>query len=697
MTRCEIFDTTVRDGSYAINFQFTAEDTAIIAAALERAGVRYIEIGHGLGLNASNSGKGLAAASDESYLQAAANTLKSAHWGMFFIPGIGRMQDLKLAADYGIHFVRIGTNVTEVEQSKPFVEYAKKLGMFVTSNLMKTYAVDAAQFKKQVQLAEGYGTDVIYIVDSAGSMFPEDIQSYAVSIKDAVRIPFGVHCHENLSLGIANCLKAVECGASFIDSSLQGMGRSAGNPPTEILAAVLKKKGLDIPIDVNLLMDAGERLIKPLIQRQGLDSLAITSGFAGFHSSYLNIILKYADRYSVDARDLIVSLCEHDKVGAPESLVEELALDLSRRAGKNRRESPGSGGYLFAFGKKGKELALSEKVAELARSIRSTAVKSGKKGVLNLVAAPGATSTRVSGFVQESFSFVIGNASVGSPEDIASILSATDGLVDVIFVDSSAAQEGSANYATLARGLARNSLVLSYLDGDAWVRSVEHLVSCLLDDTAGLKITIYGGERLGLRLALHLAERGSKVTVWAEAQHRSQAKKFLAAVEKWSAFPIALSTDSVQAAAGADVLVGMSPGRATIGVAEIKAMKSSGTVVDGGIRTISREAVKLGNTIGLRMLRVDMRATLAGEIAAVSATSRIIREMMGQDIIAGIPVIAGGIIGNEGDIVLDSIHNPTAVVGVADGEGSVLFTPPSPYQERIAVVENELYNRKIAR
>ena len=85
-----ILECTVRDGSYLIDYQFTAEDTAIIAASLEQAGFELIEIGHGLGLNASSCGKGVAAATDEEYLEAASRVLKKAKFGMFFIPGIGR-------------------------------------------------------------------------------------------------------------------------------------------------------------------------------------------------------------------------------------------------------------------------------------------------------------------------------------------------------------------------------------------------------------------------------------------------------------------------------------------------------------------------------------------------------------------------------------------------------------------------------
>src|SRR5271157_3221462 len=89
-TRPDILEVTLRDGSYLIDFQFTAQDTIVIASALEAVGLRWIEVGHGVGLNASATGKGAAAATDEQYLDAVAGTLSKARWGVFFIPGIGR-------------------------------------------------------------------------------------------------------------------------------------------------------------------------------------------------------------------------------------------------------------------------------------------------------------------------------------------------------------------------------------------------------------------------------------------------------------------------------------------------------------------------------------------------------------------------------------------------------------------------------
>ena len=70
---------------HVINFQFTARDTAIIAGKLDEAEFELIEIGHGVGLGASEAGYGQAAETDEGYMEAAASAVKRAKWGMFCI------------------------------------------------------------------------------------------------------------------------------------------------------------------------------------------------------------------------------------------------------------------------------------------------------------------------------------------------------------------------------------------------------------------------------------------------------------------------------------------------------------------------------------------------------------------------------------------------------------------------------------
>ncbi len=339
--RPTILECTLRDGSYAINFQFSAVDTIAIAKALEEAGFDMIEVGHGIGLGASEKGLGTAAETDETYLRVTAETLTKAKWGMFCIPGIATLEHIDLAADYGMKFIRIGANVGDSHKMKPFIDRAKKKGMMVCANFMKSYASTPEEFAEKTVEAEGYGSEVVYVVDSAGGMFAEDIRAFVEAVRKRTSVRLGFHGHNNLGLGVANALATIEIGVDLVDTSLQGFGRSSGNTPTEHLLCALERKGIATGIDPIKVMDIGERYIAPLITARGHNSIDTVSGWAQFHSSYMGVIREFASKYQVDPRRLILAVCERDKVDAPRNMVEEQAALL---AAKNFREE-----YLARF------------------------------------------------------------------------------------------------------------------------------------------------------------------------------------------------------------------------------------------------------------------------------------------------------------------------------------------------------------
>jgi len=331
MKKINLLETTLRDGSYVINFSFTAADTEILCRELEEAGFTYIEVGHGVGLNASNAGYGRAAEMDEDYMIAAEGALtKKARYGMFCIPGIARLEDLDLAGRHGMNFVRIGTNITQVRESEPFIKKAKELGMFVTANYMKSYVLPPEKFAENVLLSEKYGVDMVYLVDSAGGMFPEDVKKYYDAIRKVSNVPLGFHGHNNLGMAVANSLYAADIGFDFIDCSLQGIGRSSGNAPTELLIAALMKKGFELPIDFRMVLELGDSYVQPLLKAAGHLPLDVVAGFADFHSSYMHHIMKYSSKYKVDPILLILEITKVDKVNVNENVLDRIAQNIKR-------------------------------------------------------------------------------------------------------------------------------------------------------------------------------------------------------------------------------------------------------------------------------------------------------------------------------------------------------------------------------
>lgn len=328
----KILETTLRDGSYVIDFQFTAADTAVICGKLEEAGFDLIEVGHGIGLGASRAGAGKAAETDEAYMQAASKALNKASWGMFCIPGIATLEDLDVGIANGMDFVRIGTNVEDAAKAEAFVRKAKKAGLWVACNFMKSYAMPPGGFAEYAKLSHDFGCDILYIVDSAGGMLPHEMEEYFSAVQARCNVPIGFHGHNNLGLAVANSIRATELGAAVIDTSLQGLGRSAGNTATEVFLLVLERYGYRTGINPLRVMDIGEQLIKPLVQNVGYDSIDVVTGYSLFHSSYMGVIREFAGKFGVDPRRLIIALCERDKVNAPAALVEQLARQLSEES-----------------------------------------------------------------------------------------------------------------------------------------------------------------------------------------------------------------------------------------------------------------------------------------------------------------------------------------------------------------------------
>jgi len=339
----KIIDCTLRDGSNAIDFQFGRDLTKRILLGLEQAGIEWIEMGHGLGLGATEKCGKPAPLSDVEYMDLAKNTLKKANFGFIILKKFGEKKDIKLAAERGAKFIRIGSNITEVNQIEDYIKYAKEQGLIVFIALMKAYAVTSMKaYVEILQKLEKWGTDIIILMDSAGTMLPEEVMKYINHGKININISLGFHAHNNLQLAIANTITAIKAGADEVDVTIGGLGRSAGNAPTEILAILLEKYGWEKPLDYNnvdykALSDLNDNYIFPLIKGQNrFSSDSLTFGFAGFHSSFFPLIMKVCKKYpSIDYRDLVLAVSAEEKVNVTEDLVNEIVQEILNK--KRRR------------------------------------------------------------------------------------------------------------------------------------------------------------------------------------------------------------------------------------------------------------------------------------------------------------------------------------------------------------------------
>lgn len=333
-----VIDTTCRDGMHAMAHQFKPDEVARIARALEKAGVNYMEVSHGDGLGGHSINYGYGAATDEEWLTAARKELKNTKLAVLFLPGIGTMDDLRMARDCGVDLCRVTVHCTEADITKQHVKLANDLGMKVFGVLMMIHMVTPEKLLEQAKIFQDYGAEAVYMMDSAGHLLPEGVRSRVAYVAEHLGIPVGFHAHANLDMHIANTIAALEAGATYTDGTLKGLGAGAGNTPTEVLTAVLSMYGYETDIDLHAIEDAADDVLAPIIGNRipNIDKVALTIGYAGVYGSFALHAKRAAERYNVDARDIMLECGRRKVVGGQEDIIIEVAVELAKKKGMSK-------------------------------------------------------------------------------------------------------------------------------------------------------------------------------------------------------------------------------------------------------------------------------------------------------------------------------------------------------------------------
>jgi len=325
-------DSTLRDGSHAMAHQFTAEQVRAVVHALDTSGVEVIEVSHGDGLGGSSFNYGFSAESEFDLIAAGVAQARRAKIAVLLLPGVGTITDLKHAHEVGASVARIATHCTEADVSVQHFGAARALGMETVGFLMLAHRISPAGLAGQARTMVDAGAQCVYVVDSAGALVLGDaqarVQAVLAEVGDQAQV--GFHGHQNLSLGVANSVLAVQAGARQVDGALCALGAGAGNAPTEVLAATFDRIGVPTGVDVHGVLEAAEQVVRPLIPRlPWMDRSSIVQGYAGVYSSFLLHAERAAERYGVPAHEILQRVGEHGYVGGQQDMIIDIALQIA--------------------------------------------------------------------------------------------------------------------------------------------------------------------------------------------------------------------------------------------------------------------------------------------------------------------------------------------------------------------------------
>jgi len=246
--QAKILDCTIRDGGLVNNWDFSIDFVRDLYRSLNEAGVDYMEIGY---KNSPKLLKGQDAGPwrflDESFLRDVipqkGNTKLSA------LVDIGRVDenDILPRSESMLDLIRVACYIKDVDKALELVAKFHNLGYETSLNIMALSHVMEHDLIDAFEEINKSPVDIVYIVDSYGSLNHRDIK-YLVS-KFQRMLPdktLGIHAHNNLQLAFSNTLVAYERGVQFLDASVFGMGRAAGNCNTELLVSHLKNPKYDV-------------------------------------------------------------------------------------------------------------------------------------------------------------------------------------------------------------------------------------------------------------------------------------------------------------------------------------------------------------------------------------------------------------------------------------------------------------------
>ncbi len=241
-----VLDATLRDGGLVNNFFFTDEFVQDLYQTNIKAGVDYMEFGYKAStemFHESEFGKWKFCKDDD--IRAIVGDNPS-DLKISVMADVGRCDyktDIINRSDSPIDMIRVATYIHQIPAAVDMIEDAHRKGYETTCNIMAISTSGEQDWRAALEIIARSSVDAIYIVDSYGSLYPEQIARICdlyLEIGTKYGKEIGMHAHNNQQLAFANTIEAVGDGVNLLDATYGSLGRGAGNCAMELLLGFLK-------------------------------------------------------------------------------------------------------------------------------------------------------------------------------------------------------------------------------------------------------------------------------------------------------------------------------------------------------------------------------------------------------------------------------------------------------------------------
>ncbi len=242
----KVLDATIRDGGLCNNFEFSDEFVTELYKTNIKSGVDYMEFGYRASKNLFDpKAFGKWKFCDEADIRSIVGDNIS-DMKISVMADVGRCdfkEDFIPKSESIIDMVRVACYIHQIPAAVEMIEYFHELGYETTCNIMAISQANSDQVNEALEMLGQSNVDVIYLVDSYGSLYPENAAKLAkVYLETAEKYGklIGFHAHNNQNLAFANTIETLSYGVSFLDATASGMGRGAGNCAMELLLGFLR-------------------------------------------------------------------------------------------------------------------------------------------------------------------------------------------------------------------------------------------------------------------------------------------------------------------------------------------------------------------------------------------------------------------------------------------------------------------------